>query len=73
MYTNVYQRGNNLYVRGVEDGRRFSRKVDFRPTIWTGGKVKDAADKWQTLDGRTVFAIQPGYIVTGKQIGRAHV
>lgn len=67
MYTNVYQRGNNLYVRGVEDGRRFSRKVDFRPTIWTEGKVKDAADKWQTLDGRTVFAIQPGSIYDVKE------
>lgn len=67
MYTNVYQRGNNLYVRGTEDGRRFSRKVDFRPTIWTEGRVKDATDKWQTLDGRTVFAIQPGSIYDVKE------
>lgn len=67
MYTNVYQRGNNLYVRGVEDGRRFSRKVDFRPTIWTEGRVKDATDKWQTLDGRTVYAIQPGSIYDVKE------
>lgn len=67
MYTNVYQRGNYLYVRGVENGRRFNRKVDFRPTIWTEAKVKDATDKWKTLDGRTVFAIQPGSIYDVKE------
>lgn len=60
MYTNVYRKGNYLYVRGVEDGRRFSRKVDFRPTIWTEGKVKDATGKWHTLDGKIVYALQPG-------------
>lgn len=67
MYTNVYQRGNNLYVRGVENGQRFSRKIDFRPTIWTEARVKDATDKWKTLDGRTVFAIQPGSIYDVKE------
>lgn len=67
IYTNVYQRGNYLYVRGVEDGRRFNRKVDFQPTIWTEGRVKEATDKWQTLDGRTVFAIQPGSIYDVKE------
>lgn len=61
-YTNVYQRGNALYVRGVDSGRRYNEKVDFRPTLWVKGKVKDASDKWQTLDGQTVFAIQPGSI-----------
>lgn len=60
MYTNVYQRGNALYVRGVEEGRRYNRKVDFRPTLWTTSEVEDASDKWTTLDGQTVYAIQPG-------------
>lgn len=62
IYTNVYQRGNALYVRGVEDGRRFNQKIDFHPTLWVRGKLKEATDKWQTLDGQTVYAIQPGSI-----------
>jgi len=60
MYTNVYQRGNSLYVRGVEDGRRFNQKVDFRPTLWVKGKLKEAADQWQTLDDQVVYAVKPG-------------
>lgn len=67
MYTNVYQRGNALYVRGVEDGRRFNRKVDFRPTLWISGKLKEASDKWSTLDGQTVYAIQPGSMYDCKE------
>ena len=62
MYTNVYQRGNALYVRGVENGRRFNQKVDFRPTLWIQGKLKEATDQWKTLDGQTVYAMQPGSI-----------
>lgn len=62
MYTNVYQRGNALYVRGVENGRRFNQKVDFRPTLWVQGKLKEATDQWKTLDGQTVYAMQPGSI-----------
>jgi DNA polymerase elongation subunit (family B) len=59
-YTNVYQRGNALYVRGVDDGRRFNQKVDFRPTLWTGSRNENATDKWKTLEGEDVFAFQPG-------------
>lgn len=62
MYTNLYQRGNSLYVRGVDNGRRFNRKVDFRPTLWVNGKMKEATDQWHTLDGQIVYTIQPGSI-----------
>lgn len=60
MYTNVYQRGNSLYVRGVEQGRRFNRKVDFRPTLWVNGRLNEATDQWRTLDDQIVYAVQPG-------------
>lgn len=62
MYTNVYQRGNSLYVRGVEDGRRYNRKIDFRPTLWITGKLSEESEKWSTLDDQTVYSIQPGTI-----------
>ena len=66
-YTNVYQRGNALYVRGVEDGRRYNRKVDFRPTLWTESKASTAGSKWKTLTGKTVYEIQPGSIYDCKE------
>lgn len=59
-YTNVYHRGNNLYVRGVEDGQRFRRKMFFSPTVWVNGKTSDAIEEWKTLSGEPVYAMQPG-------------
>lgn len=67
IYTNVYQRGNFLYVRGTGPQGRFSRKVDFRPTLWINGKLKEATDKWNTLDGKTVYGIQPGTMYDCKE------
>lgn len=62
MYTNVYQRGNNLYIRGVHNGRRYNEKVEFQPTLWVKGKLREASDAWTTLDGQTVYAYRPGSI-----------
>ena len=60
MYTNVYQAYNELYVRGVENGRRFAHKVDFQPTIWVSTAKANTQSDWKTLEGRTVYPIQPG-------------
>lgn len=61
-YTNVFQKGSYLYVRGIENGRRFSQKVDFQPTFWVKGNLNKSADKWSTIDGQTVYSINPGSI-----------
>jgi DNA polymerase elongation subunit (family B) len=61
-YTNVLQRGNSLLVRGVENGRKFARKVDFLPTLWTEAKQSGATSEWKTLDGTTVYELRPGTI-----------
>lgn len=68
MYTNVHQKGNYMYVRAIEDGQRVSYKVDFQPTIWMQGKLKDSStEKWHTVSGRPVYAIQPGTMWETKQ------
>lgn len=60
MYTNVSQRGNQIYVRGVKDGQRYNGKVPFSPTVWISNK--SPTSPWRTLDGTRVEAIQPGSI-----------
>lgn len=67
IYTNVYQRGNYLYARGVENGRRFNHKVDFRPTLWITGHNKYDQSSWRTLDGVRVEPVQPGSMYECKQ------
>ena len=33
-YTNVYQIGNSILVRGYENGKSFSDREEFRPTFY---------------------------------------
>lgn len=60
-YTSVYQMGNRMLVRGYENGRSFSRKVNFTPTLFVDAK-KNGESSWKTLEGKTVYPIQPGTI-----------
>ena len=56
-YTNVQLIGNQFLVRGVENGRRYETRDDFRPTLF----VKSKRDtKYKTLTGEPVEPIQPG-------------
>jgi len=58
-YTNVFQFGNNILVRGYEDGKHFSDKVEFCPTFFVPTKKKS---KWKTLEGIAVESVNPGTI-----------
>ena len=50
-YTNVQLIGNQFLVRGVENGRRYETRDDFRPTLF----VKSKRDtKYKTLTGEPV-------------------
>jgi len=63
-YTNVYQRFNEMLVRGYENGRQFSYREEFGPTFYVPSK-KDS--KWKTLDGDNVEPIKPGKISECKE------
>ena len=63
-YTNVYQRFNEMLVRGYEDGKQFSYREEFAPTFYVPSK-KDS--KWKTLDGESVEPIKPGKISDCKE------
>lgn len=56
-YTNVTQRYNKFLVRGVENGKRFSRQVDYQPTLYVSSKKKT---NYKTLDGKYVEPLTPG-------------
>ena len=59
-YTNVFQIGNNMLVRGYDNGRHFEDRVEFRPTFFVPSKRKRS--KWKTLDGQLVDPVKPGTI-----------
>jgi DNA polymerase elongation subunit (family B) len=61
-YTNVHQRGNYLFIRGVKDGKPYRTKVPYKPTMWISGSRDGAEEVWSTLTGDTVYEINPGTI-----------
>ena len=58
-YTNVQMIGNQFLVRGVENGKRYTQKDEFFPTLFVKSK-KDT--KYKTLSGEYVGAIKPGTV-----------
>ena len=59
-YTSVVPVGDKMLVRGVENGQRYQRKLDFMPTLFVDAKSDNAS--WSTLDGVPVEPINPGSI-----------
>ena len=48
-YTSVERFGNNILWRGYENGKQFSRKVKFQPTLFTNGKKDVTESKFRSL------------------------
>ena len=68
MYTNVFQYGNKMFVRGYDaKGRQFKEKIDFQPTLFVDSKKSDQTSAWKTLDGKTVYPVKPGTIKESKE------
>jgi len=50
-YTNVLQWGNQLFVRGVDNGLRFKKKIRYEPTLFD---LVSQPTGYKTLDGKHV-------------------
>ena len=58
-YTNVQVFGNKILYRGVENGKRVKRKLDYAPTIYLNSKDKT---EYRTITGEYVSSCKPGDI-----------
>lgn len=56
-YTSVLRRGNNILMRGYDEGRRVKRKIKFKPTLYVKAKP-GSNSKWHALDGTHVDPIK---------------
>ena len=52
-YTNIIQRGNALFVRGVDGNQRVTDKVNYCPTLYN--LTDKGRTGYKTLDGRDVL------------------
>lgn len=53
-YTNVQQQSGKIYVRGYENGERFTKKVDYKPTLFINSSEPS---EWRTLEGDQVSPV----------------
>jgi len=58
-YTNVQMVGDQILVRGYENGKRYMSREVFHPTMYVPSKKKT---KYKTLSGELVEPIKPGTI-----------
>ena len=58
-YTNVQMIGNQILVRGVDNGQRYEARDEFYPTLFVKSKRET---KYKTLTGDSVEQIKPGTI-----------
>ena len=68
-YTNVQMVGNDFLVRGYENGKNFTTREKFQPTMFVPSKKKT---KYKTLDGKYVQSIQPGTVRETRDFIRTH-
>lgn len=54
-YTSVEQRRNDLLVRGYENGKRYQRRIAYKPYLFVPAKTKT---QYKTLEGKPVDKIQ---------------
>ncbi len=58
-YTNVQMVGNQILVRGYENGKRYMNRDVYNPTLFVSSKKKS---KYKTLSGEYVEPVKPGSI-----------
>ncbi len=58
-YTNVQILGNQVLVRGVDNGKRYEFRDEFYPTLYVKSKKNT---KFRTLSGEVVEEINPGTV-----------
>jgi DNA polymerase elongation subunit (family B) len=68
-YTNVFQRGNIIYVRGYDKGISFVEKVKYKPYLFIESNKES---NYNTIDGRSVSRIDFDSIYEAKEFVEAH-
>lgn len=58
-YTNVQLYGKTILYRGVDNGKRISRRIEYKPTFYVPSKKPST---FKTLYGENVEPIEPGNI-----------
>lgn len=50
-YTNVSNIGNNILLRGIDNGKRVSTRIPYKPKLWLKSNMPQQPSKWKALNG----------------------
>jgi DNA polymerase elongation subunit (family B) len=68
-YTNFYARGDTVYIRGYNNGKRFVDQIHHRPTYFVPARKQT---EWRTVDGNCVEPIEFDSIRDAKEFERKY-
>ena len=68
-YTNVQMVGNDFLVRGYENGKSFTTREKYNPTLFVPSKKRT---KYKTLDGKYLQSVKPGSVRDCREFYRTH-
>ena len=63
-YTSIILRGDTLFIRAIENGKRVTKKVKPKPTLFVPTKKKS---KHKTLTGKNVMPVKFDSIYQAKE------
>jgi DNA polymerase elongation subunit (family B) len=55
-YTNFFNKGNTVFIRGYADGNRFTQKIKYKPTLYVPSKKQDT--EYKNIFGEPVEPIE---------------
>lgn len=62
-YTNFYSKGDTVFIRGYDNGRRVVDRIDYSPTLYVPDNASlKSPPKWRTIHGEPVKPIPLGSI-----------
>lgn len=66
-WTNSVVRGDQILLRGVEEGRRFRRKINYQPTLYSADVSEDTPTTYKTIYGKPAQPVQMDSIKTARE------
>jgi len=63
-YTNAFTKGNEVFIRGIRNGKRFAEKVPYRPLLFFPNGEEPGP--WRTPSGQLLTAMRQANIYSAK-------
>lgn len=71
-YTNVFQKGNYIYLRGYDNGKSFAKKEYYKPYLFVPSKEEDSESKYRTIHDQVVEKLDFDSIYDAREFSKQY-